>query len=49
MLNAKIASNLAMNPLAVTEKLLSTVMSLLKGDVVSAGPGLGNILGMLTK
>jgi len=49
ILNAKIASNLAMNPVGVTERILGTVMSLVKGDVTKAGPKLGEILSILTK
>lgn len=48
-LNAKLVTNLAMNPVGVTDKILNTVMSLVKGDVTSAGPKLGDILSMLTK
>ncbi len=48
-LNTKLATNLAMNPVAVTEKILGTVTSLIKMDVVSAGPNLGDILKLLTK
>ncbi len=48
MLNARMAKNLATNPLQVTEKIAGSIMGMVKSDFTVAGPRLGELLNILT-